>query len=306
VVSPSEAARRVLVTGCSGFTGRYVVEALVEAGHTVIDAEGAGSRFDLTQPTTVSAAIRAARPDYVIHLAAVSFVGHGDAAAFYAVNTVGTANLLEAILAEGIEPRRVVVASSANVYGNADAEPILESTPLAPVNHYAASKLAMEHIARSYSDRLPIVLTRPFNYTGVGQAESFLVPKLVAHFAERRSFVELGNLDVVRDFSDVRAVAQAYLRLLGAEEVPEAITNLCSGVGRSLRWVLQQLRELSGHDLEVRVNPAFVRASEVHRLVGSRGRMEAALGSLPSQDFRATLAWMLEERTTGAKVARSP
>jgi len=306
VVSPSEAARRVLVTGCSGFTGRYVVEALVEAGHTVIDAEGAGSRFDLTQPTTVSAAIRAARPDYVIHLAAVSFVGHGDAAAFYAVNTVGTANLLEAILAEGIEPRRVVVASSANVYGNADAEPILESTPLAPVNHYAASKLAMEHIARSYSDRLPIVLTRPFNYTGVGQAESFLVPKLVAHFAERRSFVELGNLDVVRDFSDVRAVAQAYLRLLGAEEVPEAITNLCSGVGRSLRWVLQQLRELSGHDLEVRVNPAFVRASEVHRLVGSRSRMEAALGSLPFQDFRATLAWMLEERTTGAKVARSP
>jgi len=180
-VSPSEAARRVLVTGCSGFTGRYVVEALVEAGHTVIDAEGAGSRFDLTQPTTVSAAIRAARPDYVIHLAAVSFVGHGDAAAFYAVNTVGTANLLEAILAEGIEPRRVVVASSANVYGNADAEPILESTPLAPVNHYAASKLAMEHIARSYSDRLPIVLTRPFNYSGVGQDESFLVPKLVAH-----------------------------------------------------------------------------------------------------------------------------
>ena len=304
MASPSEAGR-VLVTGCSGFTGRYVVQALVQAGHAVIDAEGAGSPFDLTQPTTVSAAIRAARPDYVIHLAAVSFVGHGDAAAFYAVNTVGTANLLEAILAEGIQPRRVVVASSANVYGNAVAEPILESTPPAPVNHYAASKLAMEHIARSYFDRLPIVLTRPFNYTGVGQAESFLVPKLVAHFAERRPFLELGNLDVVRDFSDVRAVAQAYLRLLGAE-VPEAVTNLCSGVGRSLRWVLQQLRELSGHDLEVRVNPAFVRASEVHRLVGSRSRMEAALGSLPFQDFRATLAWMLEQRSAGATVARSP
>lgn len=285
----------MLVTGCSGFTGRFVAAALAQSGHTVIDAEGAGTGFDLTQPTTVSAVIREVRPDYLIHLAAMSFVGHGDAAAFYAVNTVGTSNLLEAILAEGIRPRRVVIASSANVYGNADVEPITESTPLAPVNHYAASKLAMEHIARSYSDRLPIVMTRPFNYTGVGQAESFLVPKLVAHFAERRPFVELGNLDVVRDFSDVRAVAQAYALLLRAE-VPEAVTNLCSGVGRSLRWVLQQLRELSGHDLEVRVNPAFVRASEVHRLVGSRSRMESALGTLPFQDFRATLAWMLEHR----------
>jgi nucleoside-diphosphate-sugar epimerase len=241
----------------------------------------------------------------VIHLAAVSFVGHGDAAAFYAVNTIGTANLLEALLAEGVRPRRVVIASSANVYGNAEVEPILESTPLAPVNHYAASKLAMEHIARSYSDRLPIVMTRPFNYTGVGQAESFLVPKLVAHFAERRPFIELGNLDVVRDFSDVRAVAQAYVRLLGAE-VPEGVTNLCSGVGRSLRWVLQQLRELSGHDLDIRVNPAFERASEVHRLIGSRSRMEAAIGSLPFQDFRATLAWMLEKRAADVPVARSP
>jgi nucleoside-diphosphate-sugar epimerase len=304
VASRSDTAR-VLVTGCSGFTGRYVVQALGQAGHTVVDAERAAPGFNLTQPTTVSTLIHAARPDYVIHLAAVSFVGHGDAAAFYAVNTVGTANLLEALLAEGVRPRRVVIASSANVYGNAEAEPILESTPLAPVNHYAASKLAMEHIARSYSDRLPIVMTRPFNYTGVGQAESFLVPKLVAHFAERRPFIELGNLDVVRDFSDVRAVAQAYVRLLGAE-VAEGVTNLCSGVGRSLRWVLQQLRELSGHDLDIRVNPAFVRASEVHRLIGSRSRMEAAIGSLPFQDFRATLAWMLEKRAADVPVARSP
>jgi nucleoside-diphosphate-sugar epimerase len=292
-------AGRVLVTGCSGFTGRYVAAALAQADHAVIDAEGPGLTFDVTNQESVAAVIRATRPDYVIHLAAVSFVGHGDAASFYAVNSVGTANLLEALLAEDVQPRRVVIASSANVYGNALAEPITESTPLAPVNHYAASKLAMEHMARTYADRLPIVLTRPFNYTGVGQAESFLIPKLVAHFAERRPFVELGNLDVVRDFSDVRTVAQAYVRLLCAE-VSDAVTNLCSGEGRSLRWVLQQLRELSGHEIEIRVNPAFVRATEVHRLVGSRSRMEAALGSFPFQDFRATLAWMLEQRTAGA------
>jgi nucleoside-diphosphate-sugar epimerase len=172
-------------------------------------------------------------------------------------------------------------------------EPIAETISPAPVNHYAASKLAMEAMVRTYADRLPIVMTRPFNYTGVGQSVNFLVPKLVAHFAQRRLFVELGNLDVVRDFSDVRAVAQAYLRLLSAD-VPEGVTNLCSGVGRSLRWVLEQLTELSGHSLEVRVNPAFVRASEVHRLVGSSIRMEGALGVLPHRDFRETLAWMLD------------
>ena len=292
MASRSDAAR-VLVTGCTGFTGRYVADALAHAGYAVIDAEHAGPQFDLTQPASVRAVVNEARPDYVIHLAALSFVGLNDASGFYAVNAVGTTNLLEALAASKFNPRRVVIASSANVYGNATVEPIAETTPPAPVNHYAASKLAMEMMVRTYGDRLPIVMTRPFNYTGVGQSVNFLVPKLVAHFAQRRAFVELGNLDVVRDFSDVRAVAQAYLRLLSAD-VPEGVTNLCSGVGRSLRWVLEQLAELSGHSLEIRVNPEFVRASEVHRLVGSSSRMEGALGALPHRDFRETMAWMLD------------
>ena len=293
-------AGRVLVTGCTGFTGRYVAAALAEAGYAVIDAEAAGSPFDLTQPASIAAVLQAARPDYVIHLAALSFVGHRDATAFYAVNTVGTAQLLESMVSARFVPRRVVIASSANVYGNAQVEPITEATPPAPVNHYAGSKLAMEWMVRTYADRLPIVMTRPFNYTGVGQTESFLVPKLVAHFAQRLPHVELGNLDVVRDFSDVRTVAQAYVRLLTAD-VPEGVTNLCSGVGRSLRWVVEQLREISGHALDVRVNPEFVRASEVHRLVGSSSRMESALGSLPFRDFRETLAWMLQASTAEAR-----
>ena len=291
--------RRVLVTGCAGFTGRYVAKALADAGHAVVDAEGIDPSFDLTKPDQVASVVRSVQPQYVIHLAAVSFVAHGDAAALYAVNAVGTTNLLDAILAAGIQPRRIVIASSANVYGNAAVEPISEVTPLEPVNHYAASKLAMEAMVRTYADRLPVVITRPFNYTGVGQAGHFLVPKLVAHFAQRRPFVELGNLDVVRDFSDVRMIAQAYLRLLTAE-VPEGVTNLCSGVGRSLRWVIEQLTELSGYELEVRVNPEFVRASEVHRLIGSSSRMESALGTLPFRDFRETLAWMLDASSINA------
>lgn len=285
------------MTGRSGFTGHYVEAALKAAGYLVYDAENSGLTFDLTQAASVEAVLTQVRPDYVIHLAALSFVAHKDAAAFYAVNTVGTTNLLDGILSTGLKPRRVVIASSANVYGNATVEPITESTPPAPVNHYAASKVAMESMVRTYAERLSIVMTRPFNYTGVGQTASFLVPKMVAHFAERRPIIELGNLDVVRDFSDVRTVAQAYVRLLEAD-VPGGVTNLCSGVGRSLRWILEQLSAISGQKLEIRVNPEFVRASEVHRLVGSSSTMEAALGPLPFRDFRDTLAWMLEAART--------
>lgn len=288
---------RVLLTGGSGFTGRYVAEALALAGHEPVDAEAIVGGFDLTRPDSVVATLEAVQPDAVIHLAARSFVGDSDATAFYSVNTVGTTNLLDAVLASVCALQRIVIASSANVYGNAAVEPITESTPPAPVNHYAASKLAMEALVRGYVDRLPIVMTRPFNYTGAGQSAQFLVPKLVAHFTQRRPFVELGNIDVVRDFSDVRMVAQAYVQLLTAQ-VPGGVTNLCSGVGRSLRWVLSQLQEISGHEIEVRVNPAFVRASEVHRLIGSSSTMEAALGALPYRDFRQTLVWMLDASTS--------
>jgi nucleoside-diphosphate-sugar epimerase len=291
VGSPSDGAR-VLVTGCSGFTGRYVAERLRAAGYAVVDPEAGGRAFDLTQPGSLVPVIEAARPDYVIHLAALTFVGHADAGGFYRVNAVGTTNLLDALLSTDRRPRRVILASSANVYGNSPDDPISEQTRPAPVNHYAASKLAMEHLAATYTDRLSIVITRPFNYTGVAQGRQFLIPKLVEHFAERRPVIELGNLDVVRDFSDVRAVAEAYVRLLGAEQAPRVV-NLCSGSGRSLRGILADLTELAGHALEVRINPAFVRSSEVHRLVGSPDRLRAAVGELPFQDFRETLGWML-------------
>jgi GDP-6-deoxy-D-talose 4-dehydrogenase len=304
VASRSDAGR-VLLTGGSGFTGRYVAEALAAAGYVVIDAEGGGPQFDLTQPATVRAVVDEARPDYAIHLAALSFVGHSDATSFYAVNTVGTTNLLEALLPQAERLERVVVASSANIYGNATVEPITEDTLPAPVNHYAASKLAMETMVRSYADRLPVVMTRPFNYTGVGQAGHFLVPKLVTHFAEQRAYIELGNLEVVRDFSDVRTVAEGYVRLLVAS-VPGGVTNLCSGIGRSLRWILDELQALSGHQIEVRVNPDFVRPSEVRRLVGSDRRMVSALGELPHREFRATLQWMLEAAQSDSNRTNRP
>jgi GDP-6-deoxy-D-talose 4-dehydrogenase len=234
------------------------------------------------------------QPAYVIHLAGISFVPHGDAAEVYGINTLGTSHLLECIHQVVPGVRKVILASSANIYGNATQEPITEDTPPCPVNHYGCSKLSMEFIARTWFDRLPVVITRPFNYTGRGQAPHFLVPKLVSHFVRRAPAIELGNLDVVRDFSDVRMVCDAYTRLLQAP-VRSAVLNVCSGIGRSLRSVVKQLEEICGHAPQINVDPALVRAVEVHRLVGSNDALKQAIGPLSYLDFSATLDWMCEQ-----------
>jgi len=180
---------RLLLTGARGFTGRYLTQAAQAAGHEVVPLVA-----NLTDAAAVADEVAAVRPEVVAHLAAISFVAHADATAFYAVNTVGSTNLLAALAQLPQPPQRVLLASSANVYGNCPVSPITEAQPPAPVNHYAMSKLAMETLARTWMDRLPIVITRPFNYTGPGQAEQFVIPKLITHFARRAPLVELGNL----------------------------------------------------------------------------------------------------------------
>ena len=287
---------RVLVTGLRSFTGPYLARSLAQAGHEVIGADE-GSGFDLRQPGTLAVALAEARPDYVVHLAALSSVTHENAAELYAVNTVGTANLLEAIAQAAPGVRKVLLASSANVYGNSDADPIDEKVPPAPVNHYACSKLAMEFIARTWFDRLPILVVRPFNYTGPGQSENFLIPKLVAHYAQRRPLLELGNIEVERDFSDVRMVADVYARLLAADAAG-SVVNVCSGTGHSLRSVLQELQRITGHAPQLRVAEHLMRRAEVHRLVGSNRRLCELIGELRYLDFPALLGEMVAASRT--------
>ncbi|MGB4468926.1 MAG: NAD-dependent epimerase/dehydratase family protein [Azovibrio sp.] len=292
---------RALITGIEGFTGRYVAAELERAGYQVFGTcagtppAGAAHllRGDLLDAPALEAAVATARPDVVVHLAAIAFVGHGDPAAFYQTNVVGTRNLLAALVHTGCQPQSVLLASSANVYGNSTDGILDEATPPNPANDYAVSKLAMEYMARLWLDRLPIVIVRPFNYTGVGQSADFLLPKIVAHFRRRAERIELGNLDVWRDFSDVRAVAEAYRRLLEADAAGQVV-NICSGRTLSLRQVLALAEGITGHAIEVEVNPAFVRAGEVHTLGGNPARLRRLIGAWDSPPLEETLAWMLE------------
>jgi len=275
-----------------------VARELEAAGYEVIglsDRQDPSDRnsiaVNLLDREALRAAVATVQPDVVLHLAAISFVAHGDVDEIYRVNVVGTRNLLDALASASALPRMVVLASSANVYGNADVEPIAEATPLAPENDYAVSKCAMEYMARLWMDKLPILITRPFNYTGVGQSEQFLIPKIVAHFRRGDRFIELGNTQVVRDFGDVRDVAAIYASLIQSQPTG-GIFNICTGVGHSLGDVLDMMCEIAGYRMEVRVNPQFVRSNEVARLVGSNAGMQSVLGTVATRPLQETLAWM--------------
>ncbi|MPM15124.1 GDP-6-deoxy-D-talose 4-dehydrogenase [bioreactor metagenome] len=301
--------QRVLITGVNGFTGDYLTRELEQCGWEVW---GLGSRpsperpryrnVDLLDGSALMDWVQEVRPQAVVHLAAIAFVGHSDARAFYDVNVVGTRNLLAALagLESECRPRRVLLASSANVYGNTTEGALSENTLPNPANDYAVSKLAMEYMARLWMDKLPITITRPFNYTGVGQSGSFLLPKIVSHFRRKADVIELGNMEVWRDFSDVRDVVAAYRALLDCDAAVGQVVNVCSGRLISLREVLQMAQGITGHEMEAITNPAFVRANEVKTLCGDASRLRELVGIWNPRPLEDTLSWMLSEASGAA------
>ena len=296
---------KILITGADGFTGRYLARTLHEAGHEVhglvqravpegVHGVNVCHVADLSDVQGLAQVVKAVQPDKVAHLAAIAFVAHGDATAMYNTNLVGTRNLLESLSAGSYPLTAVLLASSANIYGNAHEGCLDELTPPAPANDYAVSKLAMEYMARLYAQHLPLVVVRPFNYTGIGQADSFLIPKIVSHVRRRAPILELGNLEVARDFSDVRNVVQFYHRLLCSPAAVGQTFNVCSGTAHTLTEVIQMVKAISGHDFEVQVNPDFVRLNEVRRLLGNRSKLDGVVGTVGEIALQDTLRWMLE------------
>lgn len=291
---------RILLTGADGFTGRHLRAAAESAGHVVRPMTA-----DLCDAAAVQQAVGQAAQespfDAVLHLAGLAFVGHNDAVAFYRVNVMGTMNLLQALQAQqqrgALALRQVVVASSANVYGNCSSSPIDESQVPAPVNHYAASKLAMEHLTLTLAGALPLRLVRPFNYTGAGQSRDFVIPKMVDHFKTRQPLLKLGNRQVQREYNDVAWVSEAYLRLLALTAPPsvnDRVVNLCTGVTHTLEDVLSTLQRLTGHRLSVETDPHLVRAQEVHRLCGQPTRLASLVGPMAAPELAQTLQSMLQ------------
>lgn len=290
----------VLITGVQGFTGRYIAERLRRDGHQVSGIshdqhapENELYRCDLLDRDAIAEVIDTVRPDCVVHLAAIAFVAHSDVDTMFRTNVVGTRNLLESLANAGNNLGSILIASSANIYGNTAIDPLTEAVPPAPANDYGVSKLSMEYMARLWTDRLPITFVRPFNYSGVGQSPRFVLPKIVDHFRRRAPEIELGALNVARDFSDVRMVADAYAKLLAISGTGE-VYNVCSGTAHGLGEAIDVLERTAGYRIQVKVNPAFVRHGEVRYLRGSNEKLEAAIGPLEHISFEDTLQWMYE------------
>ena len=297
--------KRILVTGAAGFTGPYVGEVLSRGGHEVYgvvqpDSGALPAGFahlhdaDLTDADAVARVVSDVEPHQVVHLAAVAYVAHSDVGEMYRTNILGTRHLLEALAAQARGPDRVLIASSANVYGNRHDGIMRESMPPDPVNDYSVSKVAAEMVAGLYRSRLPICIVRPFNYTGVGQSTSFLIPKIVEHVRSGANSIRLGNLEVARDYSDVRFVANAYGRLLDCADAAGRTVNVSSGRAYRLAEILEIVAGISGRELKVEVDPALVRDNEVRSLWGDSSLLDQLIGATGRIPLEETLRWMLE------------
>ncbi len=299
-------SKRALITGAAGFTGRHLAIALAKAGYAVT---GLARRqpavlpagidqmllVDLAKDHSLLAdALHDLKPDVIVHLAAISRIDHGDADTVYQINTLGSRHLLEAICQSGHKPQAVLMASSAYVYGT-EGGIQNEDSPLCPPNDYAVSKIAMEHIARLYSSRLPVVIARPFNYTGIWQEGHFLIPKLIACIQRRDPVLHLGDVHAVRDFLDVRTLCDFYIRLMHSPMAAGQTVNVCSGNGLKLSTILDMLRGLAGYNFEIEVDRSLIRGGG-NILTGDRRRLESIIGPSEGIPFETTLRWMLDEQ----------
>lgn len=294
-----EARKKVFITGLEGFTGFHLEHSLRLKGYEVYGTSLKDSSqphiftCDITKRLEIEAIVNDIAPDFVIHLAGIAFVAEKNASLIYDVNVLGTENLLDALCGLPKKPQKVILASSAIVYGNQHVEVLDESMCPKPVNHYGFSKLAMEYLATTYFEKLPIIITRPFNYTGIGQDEHFLIPKIIKHYKEKQRSIELGNLHVSREFNDIRDVVSWYIGLLESS-AESAIVNLCSEKAVSLLEIIDLMNDIAGYTMDVKINPAFVRENEIKTLFGSAEKLSQILHTKEHITIKNTLEVMFK------------
>lgn len=325
VTPPVEIFMRVFITGATGFAGSHLVDLLLDGGHRVFAlVHEATSHQELPQnermqavtgnlldPEGLAAAVGQARPDVIFHLAGQAYPARSwlEPAQTIAVNTGGTANLLRAAAEYG-RPR-VVIVTSAEIYGPISPEdlPLTEQTEPHPRHPYGVSKLAAGELARAYWERyeLPVVEARPFNHIGPRQAPGFVVPDFASqlaaiHLGLSAPVIRVGNLQPQRDFTDVRDVAAAYLRLAEAGRPGEPYL-ICSGHPVTIRTLLETLIELSGVAVEVITDEQRINPSDIPCLYGSYGKIEADTGWRPQISLRRSLADALADWETRLRSA---
>lgn len=310
----------ILVTGADGFVGAWLVRHLLAQGRHVIGAVRLGGGpsplltererlrvqwmgFDLLSADSVDA-LAEQRVEAVIHLAAVAsgVDARRDPGHAWTVNAAGTARLAEALgraRAAGTSDPLLLVASTGEVYGQGRGRPHVESDPTRPCSPYAASKLGAEIAAFETADRtgLRVIVARAFPHTGPGQSDSYVVPALAGRLVTAKRIgapaIKTGDLDPVRDFLDVRDVAAAYTALIDRGR-PGGIYNIASGVGHSLRSVVDRLVALLDVRVIVEQDTVLGRPNDLRHLVGDSTALRRDTGWAPTLAFEQTLRDVLD------------
>ena len=288
---------RAFITGASGFVGGWLSEHLVAMGDEVATLP---DEIDIALPGVAEHLITEASPEVIYHLAALTHVGRSweEPAETFRVNVLGTIELLEAV--RRLDPMpRVVLISSAEVYGAGDGSVIDEEAPFLPVTPYAASKVATKicGLQAFLGREIGVVRARPFNHIGPGQAEFFVVSALAKRIVEAEMSgdhaIRVGNLSAERDFTDVRDVVRAY-RDLAISGMPGEAYNVCSGYTRSVEEIFEALRSRAIVPIEARVDETLFRPVDVERIVGSAKKLELLSGWQPRIELEQTVEDVLD------------
>lgn len=296
--------KRVLITGASGFIGQVVLKEMLK--NEDIDFFAIDTRkipnisieklelVSLLDKEKLMEIIKRYKPNIIIHLAAIALVTHDNVGEIYNVNVQGTENLLEVTQEYCDKGTRVILASTAGVYGNQNVDKYREDLSYNPANHYSYSKMITEYISKQYKEDLDIVTIRPFNIIGVGQSEKFLVPKLVEHFADKKEKLSVGNISSFRDYVDVEYCAEVIMELISRKKLDFDILNICSGIPTNGEMIIQLLQEITDFKPEIEISSDFVRKNEVWRMIGDTTRLWEFMNNKKSQSVKDILVKMLD------------
>jgi GDP-4-dehydro-6-deoxy-D-mannose reductase len=295
--------KKLLVTGLNGFVGCHLqdlIESMPDGPWHLL----ASKPHDLLDCASLDAWLQDECPDAVIHLAGQTFVPEAfrDPQRTLQVNLLGTLNLLQALKRRGFCGTFLYV-SSGDVYGQVMESdlPVVETLAPQPRNPYAVSKVAAELLCQqwSYSEPWRIIVARPFNHIGPGQGDAFVIPSMACQLVRVRQALqpaqlEVGDVDVTRDFLDVRDVLRAYLALLEQGRNGE-VYNVCSGVEWRVRDLIAQLAGLAGVEVELLQDASRLRLSEQRRVVGCSKKLQKETGWKPSVSITETLQSVLSD-----------
>ena len=282
---------RVVILGASGFMGRSLQNYFGKKEDFEIIAPGRAD-FDLTSVSSLRNLLDDVRADAVLNLAAIATVTSQDVEAMYQINAFGHGNLLEAAVGLSRTPR-ILLASSANVYGQNPNSAFREDDPLRPTNHYAVSKVLAESLCGLFADRLSIAYARPFNCVGRNQGQHLMLPKLVAAFSKRDPIIKLGALDVSRDFVDMRDACQMWEALLLNQDWTGPV-NFGSGRAHSIRAIVSMLEDITKHKPEIESDSGLMRPLDITYACADTRRLNQ-LGASTTRPLDETVRWMLDK-----------